>query len=292
MTTIEELPASYRLKGEVLEGGWHVVAEIGWGYDGNADKIVIGDIYGTGGNFSVGYLVEQKDGAGRTTRQGFLKATDLTRCRHAPNLMKKMKEIADAFEFETFINQMCADANMDRVVSHISFGQIALGSAIDDVVPYIILELADGDVRRNLRKVPEEKKTAWKLRALHHTATGLAQLHAHDIAHQDLKPSNVMEFGKDNIFKIGDMGRCSTTGKDAPHDGQIFAGDPAYAPPEAIYLHEQRDWRSRRMGFDLYMLGSIIVFFFHSHGLTALMMDKLQYEVLPVHCGGSGGWFR
>ena len=54
-------------------------------------------------------------------------------------------------------------------------------------MPYIILELADGDVRHRLRKV--DRQTAWALRALHHTATGLMQLHSQRIAHQDLRPS-------------------------------------------------------------------------------------------------------
>lgn len=67
---------------------------------------------------------------------------------------------------------------------------------------YLIFELADGDIRRHLA-VQESLDLAFVLRTLHHVAVGLDQLHRADIAHQDLKPSNVLIYTKEMGAKQG-----------------------------------------------------------------------------------------
>src|SRR6266851_917241 len=52
---------------------------------------------------------------------------------------------------------------------------------------------ADGDVRKHLSPT-QSLDIVWILRCLHHIATGLHQLHSAKVAHQDLKPSNVLAF--------------------------------------------------------------------------------------------------
>jgi serine/threonine protein kinase len=93
---------------------------------------------------------------------------------------------------------------MDRVVQSIDFGHVVVDHTDLGRVDYLILEIADGDVRSFLSTC-NKIELAWKLRALHHIATGIHQLHAADIAHQDVKPSNVLVLGA-TISKIADLG--------------------------------------------------------------------------------------
>jgi serine/threonine protein kinase len=99
---------------------------------------------------------------------------------------------------------------------------------------------------------------------LHHVAVGLQQLHGKNIAHQDLKPSNVLIFEKDDVgAKIADLGRASRNdGSQARHDSDLIAGDPQYAPPEQAYGVRAVEWRDRNEGCDLYHLGALLAFVF------------------------------
>lgn len=133
---------------------------------------------------------------------------------------------------------------------------------------------------------------AWSLRSLHHIATGLQQLHNNGIAHQDLKPSNVLVFNN-NTSKITDFGRSAFKGHEPPHEDLIVPGDLGYAPPELLYGHSNPDWIQRRFGCDAFLMGSMVVYFFLGVGITQLLLYELPqnlrwdkwrgnyYEVLP-----------
>src|SRR6185437_7605631 len=167
------------LAGLSLDGGWKVTERITAGPDA------------TGGVFSVSYIVESAH-SGRA----FLKALDFSK----------------AFNFERDILQKCADRRMDRVVRAIGDGNVrTTATSGGGVVQYLIFELADRDVRLQL-SLSSKVDLAWKLRSLHHIATGLMQLHSAGIAHQDLKPSNVLVF-EGKTSKVSDLGRAAYQGR-------------------------------------------------------------------------------
>jgi eukaryotic-like serine/threonine-protein kinase len=141
-------------------------------------------------------------------------------------------------------------------------------------VPYIIFELADGDVRARMAKQPSTFDDAFKLRVLHGSANGLRQLHEAGVAHQDLKPSNTMTSGR--TAKIGDLGRASRNDVVGHWDGDVIPGDRTYAPPEQLYRFFHGDPQIRRRASDLYQLGSLIVFMFHGVGITGLLNKRLD----------------
>jgi serine/threonine protein kinase len=60
-------------------------------------------------------------------------------------------------------------------------------------------------------------------------ATGLHELHSQRIAHQDLKPSNVLVFSQREA-KNADLGRATLRGQVGPFDEFPVAGDLSYAP--------------------------------------------------------------
>jgi serine/threonine protein kinase len=147
------------------------------------------------------------------------------------------------------------------------------------IVQYLIFEDADGDIRGRLHLLGL-LEVAWKLRSLHHIATGLHQLHGQRIAHQDIKPSNVLVFdGKGS--KIADLGSASVSGRGGPRDDRTFAGDPDYAPIEALYGYMDPEWMVRRQGCDLWHLGSMAVFLFTGRSMNSLILEELPDHLWP-----------
>jgi serine/threonine protein kinase len=144
--------------------------------------------------------------------------------------------------------------------------------------------LADGDVRHHIA-LNNNFDLAWKLRSLHHIAIGLEQLHKHNIAHQDLKPSNVLVFSK-KTSKISDFGRSAFKGHTPPHENLDIPGDRAYAPPELLYGYVIPDWSTRRFGCDTYHLGSMVTYFFLGVQMTTLLRQYVPDVLWYPKWGG------
>lgn len=243
-----------KLAGLTLADGWKVVSPIAKSPSS------------TGGHFSHCYNVEKGDGS-----KAFLKALDYSSALQAPDPARALQALTAAYNFERDLLAKCRARNMDRVVRAVGDGSVIVGS---DTVQYLILERAQGDIRAHLGML-SSFDLAWMLRCLHHIATGLKQLHAAGIAHQDLKPSNVLVFSGDTS-KIADLGRASHRVDPSPFDAFYCAGDLSYAPPELLYRFTPSDWAERRFGCDVYLLGSMIVFLFTGISMTALLKAELD----------------
>lgn len=245
------------LLGRTLDGGWRV------------EERVERSPGSTGGCFSVSYRVRSESGM-----VAFLKALDFSQALRAPDPANALQALTEAYNFERDLLSKCRDRKMDRVVRIYAEGKIHVDESVAGVVQYLIFELGDRDVRLHL-DFADNVDIAWKLRSLHHVATGLSQLHSAGIAQQDLKPSNVLVFdGKTS--KVGDLGRAAYESQAGPWDGLQIAGDPAYAPPECLYGYVDPHWKTRRFGSDLYLLGSMAVFFFTGLATTAMLAHELH----------------
>lgn len=246
------------LSGRLLDGGWMVGDRIEMGPDS------------TGGHFSVSYKVTSKHG-----KEVFLKALDYSGAFSSDDPARELQRMTEAYNFERDVVAACR--GMDRVIRAITDGKTKIeGADAGGIVEYIIFELADRDVRSHLAQVGY-LELAWRLRCLHHVSTGLKQLHTADIAHQDLKPSNVLVF-EGQISKVGDLGRAARKGQIAPHDDCECAGDKGYGPPELLYGYVDPDWTKRRLGCDAYLLGSMVFFMFSGVSATALLMEQVAEE--------------
>lgn len=271
------LAGAYKLLGRTLESGWEVIEAVGW--DPNSGNILQTYQGGTGGNFSVAYRV-QKGG-----KKAFLKAIDLTGPMKEHDPMGALHRVTSEHQFEVKILEICAGARMDKIVIALDSGQEKVGSNLGDLVPYLIFELADGDVRKRFRSVDEGVKLGWWLRALHHAAVGLNQLHGKQITHQDVKPSNLLSFGSEEGFKLADLGRSTCEDVNGPLDELHFTGDRTYAPLEILYGQINDNNFQRRMACDCYMLGSMVFFFVTGLGATQQFINRLPVPNRPMPAG-------
>ena len=248
------------LAGIKLPDGWIV------------EKLVKRPANATGGHFSTSYIVCSKEG-----NKAFLKAMDFQTALSSPDPALATQEMTAAFLFERNLLKKCESNNLSRIVRVLSDGKLA--ATADDpstVVQYLIFELADGDIRSAM-KFSEQIDNAWTLRTIHQIAAALRQLHSVQIAHQDLKPSNVLAFGSKD-FKLADLGRAFDRSSNSPHDEFHCAGDKTYAPPELLYGYINPDWRVRRLACDLYLLGSFVFFLHTKVSLTHELLGRLDEQ--------------
>ena len=127
-------------------------------------------------------------------------------------------------------------------------------------------------------RIDTELDVAWALRMMHHVTAALRQLHSAGIAHQDVKPSNVLIFQESRRSKLADLGRASDRARQSPFDELRCAGDQTYAPPELLYGEISSDWSTRRLACDMYLLGSIVVFFCTGVSMTHLLLPRLDAQ--------------
>jgi eukaryotic-like serine/threonine-protein kinase len=230
----------------------------------------------TGGNFSVGYEVENTDG-----HRGFLKALDLSSALAAPDLIAELNKLTDQYSYEVDLLEFCKTRRMDKIVTAIDKGTYRpVGVGIP--VPYIIFDLADGDVRAHVSGRAFD--LAWILRCLHHAVTATQQLHSNNYAHGDLKPSNVLVFGK--TAKVADLGRATDSQQTSPFSHLLYCGDRTYAPPEALYEENPGDMWKHRRGCDLYQLGSFIAFLFAHRHINDFLKSELDPQFHPTFWNG------
>jgi serine/threonine protein kinase len=185
--------------------------------------------------------------------------------------------------FERFLHEQCG--RLSRIVRTLGSGTINVDGSPLGIVEYIVFELADKDVRHQL-SIVDRSDITFRLQLLHHVSTALRQLHLKEIAHQDLKPSNVLFFSSSGS-KVADLGSASHFGSTGPFDHWAFAGDWRYAPPEFIYGYLDNDWKRRRFCGDLYALGSMALFCFSGVGSTPALMSRLDKQHKPTSFGGS-----
>lgn len=274
----QQINPAERLSGVNLTDGWVVGQKLATGRRGG----------GTGGFFSVSYSVSNG------SRHAFLKAFDIFKpiqdaVRAGHSMTTALLAQLQAFDFETQLHSLCADRNMKRIVKILAHGQADVtpmpGEQIS-TVPYMIMELADGGDVRSYIQQAQNIDFSMKLHYLRDVASGIIQLHTAQIAHQDLKPSNVMIFSEAGA-KIGDLGRASKQNLTSLHDQYGIAGDRTYAPPEQIYRHQLEDWFDRRQRCDLYQFGSLISFVFFGVTFNTVLAERLPEEITPVEWGGT-----
>jgi serine/threonine protein kinase len=258
--------------GERVGTGWLVVER------------KLSDAKDSGSNFSVGFFVD------KVGQRAFMKVFELDRLmKRSRGDIKVMNTWLDLFEHECALLAKCQKANTKHVISVLERGAFHFPTINPNIdFQFLILEMAHVDLRRHYN-YSAAVDLAFALTVAKHVAEGLRELHDIDIAHQDLKPSNILLLGPNTSpfanTKIADLGSASCPAIPIWHDAHIFWGDPAYAPPEALYNEEYSDWHDRRTAKDLWLLGSLLIFLITKVNLTA----QLRLAVPAAYQAGTWG---
>lgn len=258
--------AAFNLVGQTLNATWVVKQRI--------DK----EPSGTGGFFSVCYLVED-----RLHNIFFLKAFNINAFKtlsKGKSWMDYMKEMTDAYLYEKKLSEYCQQHHVTKVSFVIDSGEIELGGYTFPIVPYLVFEMADGDVRRVLNN-SQTVDLAWKLHSLHDIAVAIQQLHNIQVSHQDLKPSNILLFKEES--KVGDLGRSTCAAIDSQYNLMPYSGDLSYAPFEILYNQPLSDSQEQFFATDCYLLGSLITFYIAGISMTALITEYIRKNNISLH---------
>jgi len=243
----------------------------------------------SGSFFSRGYIVENDKG-----ESAFLKAMDyktaMVLYQHL-SPTDAMLQIATDIAFEKKVAMHCR--RMSRVITAIDEHTLNSGS-LDEWVECIIFEKAEGHIRKFI-DFSKELDAIFILKALHNTCVGLSQLHTNGMAHEDVKPSNVMVMNRaeKHSAKIGDLGRIvvkdpSVFGlsKTPAHFNYAFPGDKDYAPPEAMYRARlDMDEFQHRVICDLFQFGSLVYFCFVNVTMPAALLHYTHVDHQPANKG-------
>ena len=247
--------------GQVLDGGWVV----------EASRLCAKDASGSGHCFP--FIAKHPDG-----RRAFVKVLDpipdsnLADEEQLPDLQRRLA----FFNYEHKLLQKCLTRKIRRVVEVLGRGSLKL-AGFPIAVHYLMFELAERDLREHAT-LEHTLNVALNLRILHQTSLALEALHFNRIAHNDVKPSNVLLFSELET-KLGDLGHAHDKGTPRPDSDDLIAGDPGHAPLEHLYGHRLVEWNARRLSTDLYLLGSLIVFMFTNTSMTA----QIGGQLLPQH---------
>ena len=255
---IPEPSAAEALLGLKLKNGWEVVEKIGKAP------------HSTGSFFSVCYKVK------KGSEVAFLKAFDFAKffaISGSTNKVDVMTDMLVAYRYERDLSNHCKEQRVTKVSFVKDSGEEEVTGFTMATVPYLIFDLADGDVRLKL-SISDKLDLSWKFTSLHDIAVGLQQLHNIEVTHQDLKPSNVLVFSKE--FKLGDIGRSICNTIIGPYNKAMFSGDFTYAPPEILYQSIEKDWHKRVFATDCYLLGSMVMFYFAGISMSAMIRKNID----------------
>ncbi|MET4425682.1 protein kinase [Bradyrhizobium sp. RT3a] len=233
----------------------------------------------TGGAFSNGYIATKEND------QAYVKAFDFEAVFKDEDPMKALEKAVKTYNFERELLSVCESSNLKRIVRAIGNGVLDNASVPFGKLYYLLFELADADARIHV-VANGQANIAWSMRALHHIASALKQLHGRGIFHQDLKPSNVLIFRQEGASKLGDLGRAHRSGMEAPHDGATVPGAWRYAAPELLYRAGMDDKIAQRAASELYLFGSMIYFFVTHLPLTPDIMQAVRPQHRVALFGG------
>jgi len=176
-------PASPRqqLLGVTLPSGWHL------------EQMLPQPPGSSGGNFGTGYIAK-KNG-----QIAFVKAVDFVQAMGEADPMLALSKLVNETTFEKDVLEYCTAHGMTRVLRFIGHEYVFVGdqSNLLNRVSCLIMEAGHDDLRRLVNK-STAISCSWSLFVLCDVAKAIAQLHKGGIAHQDVKPSNVIAMDPQN----------------------------------------------------------------------------------------------
>lgn len=262
---VQQVPSVKDLVGTTVDGRWLL------------QELFHAGPQESGGNFGVGYIAQDfKD-----NKRRFVKVIDF---RSRMSDIGQLQALLSNAQFEVAIHKACL--RMSKVVRMVAHGQLAFRTP-GSLDPYnylcVVMELGDGDIKSHVDFTPD-RSPYWKLWVLREVALAVSQMERGNLAHNDIKPSNVICFpssGSQHSIKLGDVGRAVTKAGNGPFDSLLWAGDPRHRPIEVLYGWREQEWQNRRTSADAYMLGNLACFLFSGASLTERVLNSLPLSYRP-----------
>jgi serine/threonine protein kinase len=196
------------LIGIELEGGWII------------RSYHAADPLHSGGIFSHGFMARTSSG-----KESFVKVLDIRLNRDHPEPLKDLELRLQRFNYESDIALACATSRLSRVAHAINKGVLRAGPDGSQEFPYLVFERAAGDLRNQIEMA--RRLEPWIcFHVLHNVAVAIQQLHGKNIAHQDVKSSNVLDY-REQGHKLGDFGSAHLKARTRPGPMMPISGDPA-----------------------------------------------------------------
>lgn len=261
------------LTGITLVSGWTLVAKLSPGAGS------------TGGTFGICYVGE------RGKERAFVKAIDFVGALSSPDPLTELAQLTSRANFERDALAYCGDRRMSKVVRLLGHEYVNPSASGDPMqrVSCLVMEIGDGDLRKQLNGAVS-LPCSWSLSVLRDVALAIDQLHRAGVAHQDIKPSNVISMSAAALskvdMKLSDLGRVVRKDVIGPYDSIAWPGDGQYMPPERWYGHRPTEWPDEREASDAYMLGSLIFFLFTGVPIQPLLIAKIPAQYLPQNWRG------
>lgn len=264
------------LKGKIIGDGWKVI-DFDNGTESEED-----------GKYSTCYKVQKEN------EFAFLKAIDIYEpvLKVTGNKFHEINKITQRALNEKEIASLCTKFRMKHVVRCYETGEIELEEFGGmGTVQFLIYELADESINKKISsfgKSISELSLFERIKIMHNVANALRSMHTQNLAHQDIKPSNILSFKENNgksIFKLGDFD-CAikrthlTLEEELKKQDDKYVGTFSWAPIELLYGHIDTDWNIVRKGTDFYLLGSLMTFLITGRGMTELIKSKLHRNLL------------
>jgi eukaryotic-like serine/threonine-protein kinase len=241
-----------------------VTLEAGWRIETYRDEV-------TSGLVRVPTLTfEARDGNGR---KGLVKVLDLRLSDDAPDELKDLEVRLKTFNYQRELIERLAQERLPGLVRGLHHGMLPFTGAPLGRVYYLIFEWSNDDLRSQV-ELHERFDAAYALRVLHQATFPLHGLHFRQIAHQSVRPANVVFL--EGQVKLGEFSCAIDASKPRP-DGPP-AVDWAAAPPEVLYKAPLESMNSRFL-IDLYQLGSLVVYLFSGTPLSTQLAQHLH----PIH---------
>jgi serine/threonine-protein kinase len=182
-----------------------------------------------------------------------------------------------------YFNRFLKEAKASGFLTHPNIVTVYDVGKFDDV-PYIMMELLEGETMTDVLKRGEKLPIKTVLQVALQIASALDYAHSMGVVHRDIKPDNIIFKAENSSVKIADFGiarRSNPEIHEATQAGMIL-GTPRYMSPEQA-RGESVDGRS-----DLFSLGVVLYEMLTGHkaftaeSMPTLILQIIQEEPEPI----------
>jgi serine/threonine protein kinase/TolB-like protein/tetratricopeptide (TPR) repeat protein len=125
--------------------------------------------------------------------------------------------------------RLVREAQAAAALEHININTVYEIADVEDQTFMAMAYVAGKDLRQLIKEGPQPLETVLSIAI--QIASGLAQAHAHDIVHRDVKPANVL-ITQEGIVKLVDFGLAKLAGATGITKSDSTMGTAAYMSPE------------------------------------------------------------